>query len=50
MNERVYDLTEAEGEKTLKAITESGEGYSHEPEMEQLISDTVARAHGSLDK
>lgn len=50
MNEKVADLTEAEGEKTLKAVEESGEGFSHSPDMEKLIAETVARAHGSLDK
>ena len=50
MNEKVAGLTEAEGEKTLKAVEESGEGFSHSPDMEKLIAETVARAHGSLDK
>ena len=50
MNEKVADLSEAEGEKTLKAVEESKEGLSHSPEMEKLIAETVARAHGSLDK
>ena len=50
MNEKVADLTEADGEKTLKAVEESGEGFSHSPDMEKLIAETVARAHGSLDK
>ncbi len=50
MNEKVADLSEAEGEKNLKAVEESKEGLSHSPEMEKLIAETVARAHGSLDK
>lgn len=49
-NERVAELTEADGEKTLKVVEEQGDGFSHSPEMEKLIADTVARAHGSLDK
>ena len=49
-NDRVSELTEAEGEKTLKQVEEQGDGFSHSPEMEKLIADTVARAHGSLDK
>lgn len=49
-NDRVKELTEAEGEKTLKVVEEQGDGFSHSPEMEKLIADTVARAHGSLDK
>ncbi|WP_029231207.1 TlyA family RNA methyltransferase [Butyrivibrio sp. VCB2006] len=49
-NDQVADLTEAEGEKTLKVVEEQGDGFSHSPEMEKLIADTVARAHGSLDK
>ena len=49
-NDRVKELTEAEGEKTLKVVEEQGDGFSHSPEMEKLIAETVARAHGSLDK
>ncbi len=50
MNEAVAELTEAEGEKQLKAIVEAGTGFSHTTEMEKLIEETVAKAHGSLDK
>ncbi len=49
-NDRVKEQTEAEGEKTLKVVEEQGDGFSHSPEMEKLIAETVARAHGSLDK
>nr|WP_297706885.1 TlyA family RNA methyltransferase [uncultured Butyrivibrio sp.] len=49
-NDRVSELTEAEGEKLLRTVEESGDGYSHSLEMEKLISETVGRAHGSLDK
>ena len=49
-NDRVKELTEADGEKTLKVVEEQGDGFSHSPEMEKLIAETVARAHGSLDK
>ena len=49
-NDRVSELTEAEGEKLLRKVEESGDGYSHSLEMEKLISETVGRAHGSLDK
>ena len=49
-NDRVSLLTEAEGEKLLRTVEESGDGYSHSLEMEKLISETVGRAHGSLDK
>ena len=50
INEKVADLSQPEGEKNLKAVEESKEGLSHSPEMEKLIAETVARAHGSLDK
>ena len=50
MNEAVAELTEAEGEKQLKEIVEAGTGFSHTAEMEKLIEETVAKAHGSLDK
>ncbi len=49
-NEQVAELSEAEGEKQLKEIVEAGTGFSHTDEMEKLIADTVAKAHGSLDK
>ena len=49
-NEEVLELTEAEGEKQLKEIVEAGNGFSHTDDMEKLIADTVAKAHGSLDK
>ncbi len=50
MNDKVSELTEAEGEKILRTVEEEKSGISHEPEMEKLISDTVGRAHGNLDK
>ena len=49
-NDRVKELTEAEGEKILRETEASGDGYSHTPEMEKLISETVAAAHDGLDK
>ena len=48
-DERVMELTEAEGERILKETEERGDGFSHSPEMEKLISETVMRAHGKLD-
>ena len=48
-DERVSELTEAEGEKILKETEAGGDGFSHTPEMEKLISETVMRAHGKLD-
>ena len=50
MNDEVSELTETEGEKLLRTVEEEKSGISHEPEMEKLISDTVGRAHGNLDK
>ena len=50
MNEKVSELTESEGERLLKACEEELNGYSHIEDMEKLISETVGRAHGSLDK
>jgi 23S rRNA (cytidine1920-2'-O)/16S rRNA (cytidine1409-2'-O)-methyltransferase len=50
MNEAVSGLTEADGEKKLKEIVEDKSGFSHTEEMEKLIAETVAKAHGSLDK
>ncbi|MBQ9591101.1 MAG: TlyA family RNA methyltransferase [Butyrivibrio sp.] len=50
MNEKVSELTESEGERLLKACEEALNGYSHIEDMEKLISETVGRAHGSLDK
>lgn len=47
-NEAVSDMTEAMGEQKLKAIEESGEGFSHNSDMEKLIGDIVAKAHGCL--
>ena len=49
-NEEVFELTEADGEKQLKEIVEAGTGFSHTPDMEKLIADTVAKAHAGLDK
>ena len=48
MNAEVENLTEADGEKKLKETIEGETGFSHTPDMEKLISDTVARAHGNL--
>ncbi len=50
MNEKISELTESEGERLLKACEEALNGYSHNEDMEKLISETVGRAHGSLDK
>lgn len=48
-NEKVAELSEAEGEKILKEVVEAGSGFSHEADMDKLIKDTVARAHSNLD-
>jgi 23S rRNA (cytidine1920-2'-O)/16S rRNA (cytidine1409-2'-O)-methyltransferase len=49
-NEEVAQLTEADGEKKLREIQESGDGFSHTDEMEKIITETVAKAHGNLDR
>jgi 23S rRNA (cytidine1920-2'-O)/16S rRNA (cytidine1409-2'-O)-methyltransferase len=49
MNEQVAELTEADGEKKLRDIETEKSGFSHSKEMEELISKTVAAAHGNLD-
>ncbi len=48
-NDRVLELTEADGEKKLKEVVEEKSGFSHTDKMEQLISETVGKAHGTLD-
>ncbi|RKM55508.1 TlyA family RNA methyltransferase [Butyrivibrio sp. X503] len=48
-NEKVAQLSEADGEKILRETVEAGSGYSHEPDMEKLIKETVDKAHGNLD-
>ncbi|WP_026516268.1 TlyA family RNA methyltransferase [Butyrivibrio sp. MC2021] len=49
MNEEVAELTEAEGEKKLHDIEAEKSGFSHTKEMNDLITKTVAAAHGNLD-
>ena len=49
-NDRAKELTESEGEKILRETESSGNGFSHTPEMEKLIAQTVAAAHEGLDK
>ena len=49
MNEAVAELTEADGEKNLREIEAEKTGFSHTKEMEELITKTVAAAHGNLD-
>ena len=48
MNEKVKDLTEAEGEKLLKEIEGTKEGISFIEENRKLVDEAVARAHGEL--
>ncbi|RKM62847.1 TlyA family RNA methyltransferase [Butyrivibrio sp. XB500-5] len=48
-NEKVSQLSEADGEKILRETVEAENGYSHEPDMEKLIKETVDKAHGNLD-
>ena len=48
-NEKVSELTEAEGERILRETVEAENGYSHDPDMEKPIRDTVGKAHGNLD-
>ncbi len=48
-NEKVSQLSEADGEKILRETVENGSGYSHESDMEKLIKETVDKAHGNLD-
>ena len=49
MNEAVAELTEADGEKNLREIEAEKTGFSHTKDMEELITKTVAAAHGNLD-
>ncbi len=49
MNLQVAELTEAEGEKLLRGIEAEKTGFSHTEGMEELITRTVAAAHGNLD-
>ena len=49
LNDKVSELTEADGEKILKEVCEAKTGISHSKEMEKLIAETVDRAHGKLD-
>ncbi len=49
VNEQVAELTEADGEQKLRQVVEEKSGLSHTPDMEKLISETVGRAHGTLD-
>lgn len=48
-NETVSELTEADGERLLRETVDNGNGYSFEPDMNKLIGEIVARAHGNLD-
>ncbi len=48
MNEKVNELTEADGEKLLKEIEGTKEGISFIEENRKLIDGAVARAHGEL--
>ncbi len=48
MNEKVKDLTEAEGEKLLKEIEGTKEGISYNEENRKLVEAAVAGAHGEL--
>ena len=48
MNEKVNELTEADGEKLLKEIEGTKEGISFIEENRKLIDEAVARAHGEL--
>ncbi|MDC7293791.1 TlyA family RNA methyltransferase [Butyrivibrio sp. DSM 10294] len=49
MNLQVAELTEAEGEKLLREIEAEKTGFSRTEGMEELITRTVAAAHGNLD-
>ncbi len=48
MNEKVNELTEADGEKLLKEREGTKEGISYIEENRKLIDGAVARAHGEL--
>lgn len=48
MNEKVSELTEAEGEKLLRTIVSDNTGISNNEDNRKLIEETVARAHGML--
>lgn len=48
MNEKVKELTEAEGEKLLKEIEGTKEGISYNEENRKLVEAAVAGAHGEL--
>ncbi len=47
-NERVSQLTEAEGEKQLALISQEGSGISFDKENNALVEDAVARAAAEL--
>lgn len=49
-NEEVSELSEAEGEKLLKDITESGSGISNSTDYSKLIDEVVERAHAGLSR
>ncbi|WP_026653187.1 TlyA family RNA methyltransferase [Butyrivibrio proteoclasticus] len=49
-NAEVQDITEADGEKMLKEIVLSANGFSYSKEMNELIMGIVDKAHGKLDK
>ena len=44
------ELTEAEAESALRVLMEEKTGRSHDDDMEALISQVVAGAHGALDE
>jgi 23S rRNA (cytidine1920-2'-O)/16S rRNA (cytidine1409-2'-O)-methyltransferase len=48
MNEKVNELTEADGEKLLKEIEGTKEGISYNEENRKLVEAAVAGAHGEL--
>jgi 23S rRNA (cytidine1920-2'-O)/16S rRNA (cytidine1409-2'-O)-methyltransferase len=47
-NDRVAELTEAEGEKQLAIVTQEGSGISFDKENNALVEDAVARAAAEL--
>lgn len=47
--EDVMRMMEAEAEGALRELMESGNGRSHDNDMDQLIRDIITEAHGALD-
>ncbi|SDB43658.1 TlyA family RNA methyltransferase [Butyrivibrio sp. INlla16] len=47
-NDEVSEINEGEGLHLLSEVLSAGNGFSTEPDMKELIEETVGRAHGEL--